>query len=214
MSWGTFASLKNVCTAPSQWCSDTLNKVSVCFHGYFNFDFLCSVVACAANKETSQGASAGTVWIYKLTTSSLLGNHLGLDHWLGLYTSGGPTLAFDGHPWWFSLEERSPRAWSTSRTMWSLSACLDPDIIIDVTMVSSAEILWYFRPSRETQKTSGFLFTFSQRVFLWKWKGNAGWGRKVRRKKKNHYIWFIYCTQCLEKKINLFVLWFNTVHIR
>lgn len=38
---------------------------------------------------------------------------------------------------------------------------LDPNIILDVTMVSSAEIPQYFRPSREKQEAAGLLFIFS-----------------------------------------------------
>lgn len=68
--------------------------------------------------------------------------------------------------------------------MWSLSACLGPNIILDVTMLSSAEIPQYFSLFRETSEASGFVFTFSWRVFLWKWKGNDCLKKKLKKKKK------------------------------
>lgn len=121
-----------------------------------------SVLLSPVQPVRRQWASGGTVWIYKLACTPLQGNTLVWDHCLCLYTSGGPTLAFVTQ--WLSLmmlfgSEEPQSLIQIENNVVYLS--LDPNIIFDVTMVSSAEIPWYFRPSRETQEAAGFLFIFS-----------------------------------------------------
>lgn len=165
MSWGTSASLKKCVHISPRWFSDTFSKISVCFHGYVNFDFLCypSVLLSPLQPVRRWWASGGTVWIYKLACTPLQGNTL---VWTivctPLYTSGGPTLAFVTQ--WLSLmmlfgSEEPQSLIQIENNVVYLS--LDPNIIFDVTMVSSAEIPWYFRLSRETQEAAGVLFISS-----------------------------------------------------
>lgn len=71
-----------------------------------------------------------------------LGEHIFLSHHLYVHTSGvpPPALVTQWPPLWCSLETKITKDWSTVGIIWCLSACLGHSIILDVTMVSSAEI--------------------------------------------------------------------------
>lgn len=123
-----------------------------------------------------------------------LGEHIFLGHHLYVYTSGvpPPALVTQWPPLWCSLETKITKDWSTVGIIWCLSACLGPSIILDVTMVSSAEIPQYFSLFKETWEASGFVL-FSCRIFLWKLKWKDYLNKKVLKKPKKppHHCIFL-----------------------